>query len=329
MSIEKILTPADDSSKINDHGVLNTKEKIRSDFLEILGSEKFADNYVKLQTLDIEKEIADLNKKIDIATERKLKESVEVAACAVLGVASVDEGRKRGKEWGLALKSVQENLVRSGITVELDGGTQVIPYKEWLEATGRKVKDEFFKDKDTAEKALADAREQSLKKFDNIKNSFMKALDDSIFQEAIGGWREAPSLNSSIKHAGLVHFIEYRSDLSKAGRFSYIPEELSPDGFVKYTERLSSLIKNPKSEQILEAVHLKDENNRERLLIMTRDKQFVSAFRDSDKEEWGIITHIPDVQSSQWEKTKKVMRDAESQTKYHNKLSGKIEEIPV
>jgi hypothetical protein len=294
-------------------------EKRNTEFSALFDSQSFVDGYVSRQTEAQNVAMAALNRKIDTEAKRKMSIVIDEIACQVLGVSTVEEGRAQKKEWGKALKTAKQQLEQDGVSV--DGST--IPFDQWKDAVLMEVKQDFEAETAKLQQELSEAETTSRSGLQSIADAFTNSLSDSGFQQVLDQWGESPSLDGSIQHAGLVHFIEYRSD-KKKDRLEKVPEAFSPDGFTSYTDRIMSFVGNPKAENILEFVHLSDTNGKERLLIMTRDNQYISAFRYSTDESWRIITHIPDMRPKVWQKTKSTMQSADTQSKYHNKLEGEI-----
>lgn len=307
-------------------------EKRESDtaeqFKELFARESFIDGYIAQQAGPEQKVLDDLNKQIETVVKRKMSDLINSKACEILGVASVEEGQKKGKEWGKALGAARKAMQKEGVEIDVGELKTELSFQEWQEKIKDEVAEEFSEEMGAAQAVLESARAKYSDALEHIGESFMEKMDDPEFQEVLAGWGESPSLDKSLKHAGLVHFIEYRSDKSK-DRLSKVPESFSPEGFAEYTQRIMRFVKNPTGEETAEALRLRDENGRERLLVMTKDNQYISAFKPGAGADWQIITHIPDMKVKEWEKTKKRMADAEAQAKYHNKLEGEIEEVEL
>jgi len=316
--------PSSERAPKNEQG----ESKVAEQFTEIMHRESFVDGYVSQQTTVEQKVIADLNKQIEIVVKRKMSEIIDAEACAALGVTSVQEGQKMGKEWGKALGGVRKKLQKEGVTITVGELETKLDFKEWQEKVKDEVGEEFMEEMNAAKAILEAAQNQYRETLTNIRAAFLERLNDPDFIKVLEQWGESPSLDKTIMHAGLVHFIEYRADKSK-DRLSKVPESFSPEGLAEYTARVMEFVNNPTSEDIAEAKYLRDESGRERLLIMTKDNQYISAFKTEVGGAWQIITHIPEMKAKEWNKTKDRMADAKAQAKYHNKLEGEIEEIAL
>lgn len=308
------------------------REKIETgteeQFKELFTRESFIDGYITQQTTPEQKVLDDLNKQMDTVLKRKMSDLINLKACEILEVESLEEGQKKGKEWGKALAAARKQMQKKGVEVSVGDAQTKLSFQEWQAKLKDEVQEEFMEEIQAAKSILSTAQQKYRETLDRIGESFMEKMRDVEFEETLSHWGESPALDKSIKHAGLVHFIEYRSDKNK-DRLSKVPESFSPEGFMDYTAKVMEFVSNPNSEEIAEALRLRDEKGRERLLIMTKDNQYISAFKPREGVEWQVITHIPDVKANDWEKTKKRMADAGAQAKYHNKLEGKITKIEL
>ena len=298
-------------------------------FRETLESPKFIDGYVGIKTAAEQQALSDLQKKIETAGKRKISAMKDSLACEQLGVSSVEEGRKKGKEWGATLKAIEEKMMTRGVTDETG---EVVGLDTWSAQMIKSVADDFALESEAAEKTLKAATEAYHAEITGIKEQFEVALKDLNFQQALEYWRESPTkfgaTPDAYHHSGLVHFVEYRTDSEKSKRIDKLPEGFSPRGFIDYTERLRAIVNNPRSEEVEEAVSYQDTSGRQRLLILMKDGYYISSFRDAPTEHWRMITYVPDF-AKQWEKTKKEMGDVEAQKNRRNKLEGEIREIPL
>ncbi len=302
-------------------------EQIGQQFRELFERQSFIDGYLNRQTQAERNAIESIRRKNEERAKRKENDVVGELACKIIGAESVKEGQTRGRQWGEGLKRARAQLVSEGVPVVIGDLTSTIPFDRWQENTQAEAREESKEEMDTATSGLENARRQHELWLRNTASQFLGRLAEVSFQESLNNWGDAPALDDSIQHSGLIHFVEYRSD-SEKDRLHKVPEAFSPDGFAQYTGRLMELVNEPQSESVKEALRLRG-NGKERLLIMTQDNQYISAFREAASDPWRIITHIPDMQDKQWEKTKATMKDAEKQAKYYNKLEGEITEMPL
>ena len=297
--------------------------KRNTEFKELFDSEAFKDGYVERQTADKQKVVDAVDKKIDTDAKRIIAEPVNEKARELGGYASVAEGQADGKKWGQLLGQARGALASEVVPVEVLGVASTIPWDKFQENARGSALETNRTEYDEAQQGLVNAQSQARTSIQKIGAEFVAALDQPDFQNTLDAWGEAPALDKSIQHSGLVHFIDYRSDKAK-DRLHKVPEAFSPDGFKEYTARVMSYVDNPTAEGIKESLHLADASGKERMLIMTQDEQYVSAFRNSNAMPWQIITHVPDMADKQWQKTKTTMQDAAKQARYYNKLEGDI-----
>lgn len=282
-------------------------------FRSLFQDPTFINGYIERQTRLEQHAVDEIQKKTAVSAERRFKNALENEARINLGLTSIEEGHKMGKAWGAALKEA-EKMMPGDLHTDLKHQSM------------EHARAEFSAEYEAARTILLVAQEEYRLSLNAIRDAFDVALEHPTFKKILDMWRDAPSLDGSIKHSGLVHFIEYRSEKSK-DRLEKVPEGFSPEGFAAYTRRLMAYAQNPRDESVHEALCLEDENSRQRLLIATKDLQFISFFRDSADEPWRLIPHIPDFAPKQWEKTKSNMRSTEDQAKYFNRLGNGIREI--
>ncbi|HEY4494150.1 MAG TPA: hypothetical protein VJB95_01840 [Candidatus Paceibacterota bacterium] len=142
-----------------------------------------------------------------------------------------------------------------------------------------------------AEEAIARATAFQTQKLNQLKEELKHPNPKLV--EALNAWGRSRNLKKESGperkgfNAGIVHYFEYRTHLRKNKKRYKTEHTVSIDGFIIYTERYSSFIKNqnPITNPEIETARLfEDPNGNRRLYVLTKEKEFVVGFQRAGQE---------------------------------------------
>lgn len=256
-------------------------------------SPDFEVSFLSTQTKKERSAVDEISMELKKKVEEILKPLIETEAIKSLGVSTLEEARKLGKQWGDALRLVQK------ITIEKAGIETQVDIQEARQEKEKELFEGGYKDKMSEAKiSLEQATVLQKQIVDNLKNE-IKEPNRSLL-EALNSWGVSPNVKGESGsdnkgfNSGVVHYFEYRTSEEKNSRFKP-EEEMTLDGFRKYTEKIKSLLDNPNpvtNPEIEDSRLLEDETGQRRLFIVTKNKELVVAF-ERDGQPMKIISIFP------------------------------------
>lgn len=261
----------------------------------LLDDNEYQEAYVGVATNPENDKLKQANAAPEKKAQEIIKGLVEEAARQALGEPDLMSAKKRGKEFGQALRSVK-SISYNGVDYNMEGGKS--PELEAL--LKEELLPEFSADIESAKRSLEEARSNESARLETIKGDFAKRSNDPEFLAAMEVWGMSPDskgdrgTDGKGYHAGIVHYFEYRRDLEKAGRFKIEKTPFSVDGYIEDSNMLKELLDNPseENEAIDRSAFIKDDEGHMRLMILTKDGKRVICFQNPN-EPMRVVSIIP------------------------------------
>ena len=296
-----ITTPVEDGSIIdissevkNAVDSVNVQTESLELLRELLHNDEACENIIKLRTTDEREAIENIKKDAKKIANKKILELKNVIALQLLGETDLNVARKRGKEWGMALKSVTQ------VDLSVDGEIQTMTVEEAslyyydIEINEREAELQDLN------QALQSAESENRLLLNSLREDLKSRQNDPQLLDALSIWGKSPNAKGERGddgegfHSGIIHYFEYRAYKDKAGRFhNEAKDALSIDGFINYSSRLKPLIQTgadlSSMPEVESFARFSDEYNQERLFIMTTYGTIV-AFRSETDEMLKIKT---------------------------------------
>jgi hypothetical protein len=248
-------------------------EKGIQELVAILHDSSFIADYVRTKTDSAQKALDEANAEYLLYIKKQIKEYIAVAAADIMGT-TVEEGRKRGKEWGQALAQITK--------ITVDGEVYPVVKQSCLTLEARlfaEVHEEFTPAIIAAEEALRELAVGHTQTIAEISAEVDARKEDPIFRNALAVWGRSPNAagdwgsDQTGFHAGVIHYFEYRRDAAKAGRYSREESPFGVDGFITYSEPLQDTLSQYTTPEALPSIQaltrIQDEAGQERLILFT------------------------------------------------------------
>lgn len=297
---------------------------------DLLHSSQFETNFIQVQTKNEQANIDGINSELKKNVDNQLKPLIEAEALKSLGMTDINEARKLGKQWGEALRAVTKiEMDINGTSMPVDINTARLNLEDQLKSGtyAEKLK--------TAEEELATSKQNKKGILEQLRSESENPSPE--LTEALEFWGLAPNAKGEYGedgkgfNSGVIHYFEYRANAEKNGRFKK-DDEASIEGFIEETQRLKSLLDNPSpdsNEQIEAARMLEDENGQQRLLIVTKDKEFIVAFQRQNAP-MKIISVFPGQGVDKLNKAVEEELNPKPNAKQRlNSLSGTVKELTI
>jgi len=271
--------------------------------LALLQNPAFQEGFVAVQTAEAREAADQIAAAARSEASKLARGEIEDFAAAQLGV-SVEEGRQKGKEWGLAVK-------QAGAAVsEATGGATLQEHLAAEHLTAIES-DPVHQAKATEiQQQLVDAEAAAVAEGAAMIADIESRKDDPGFLEATSVWANSPDSQGDVGenglgyNAGVVHFFEYRGDAKKSSRFKVMDEPASVDGFIDYSGKLKADLEavGSSTDGRQEAV-LQDSEGNQRVYILKPDGELVVAFQKAGDTEPKVTSVIPRQKGKDFEKT--------------------------
>lgn len=274
--IKQFIPPQETQRMTPESQEYNTEvavEKGVQELVTLLHDSDFIADYVVAKTESAQKALGEVKAAYVQHIKKQIKEYIAVAAAETLDT-TVEEGRKRGKDWGQALAQVTEITVDGEIfSVE----KQSCPALEaWM---SEQVHEEFTPAIVAAEEALRELEAVHAQTIAEISAEVDARTDDPTFRDALAVWGRSPNAagewggDNTGFHAGVIHYFEYRRDAAKAGRYSREETPFGVDGFATYSAPLQEALSQYTTPEVVPRIQaltrIQDENGQERLIMFT------------------------------------------------------------
>jgi hypothetical protein len=283
-----------------------TKPSLPSDSQELvtlLRNEVFQQGFVDVQTQP-QKEV---KRQIQEQTKEKVKVLVNTEivseAARRLGT-TVEEGMKRGKEWGETIKGIKSDVIRE--EEQVDGSKKSIVFWEEVNTRIKKQVEEdprYIQDLIQAEQAIVQAEIKQKEILSKLIQEAETRSKDPELLAALEVWGRSPNSkgnfgnNNRGYNAGIIHFFEYRSDINKNGRYKYSKIPITIEGFIEYSNKLKEVISNIDPDQnpdVKASALLRDASGQIRLFILSAERDKIVGFRRENETGLPrIVTVIP------------------------------------
>lgn len=283
----------------------NQREEGVAEMTNLLADPAFKERFVRVQTVvekDQIKGVIDESKK---NVEARLKPLIEVAAAEKLGVATVEEGRKLGKGWGEALRSVAEVRSETGELIPIEdtpGEPGGEPKKGAKSLIKNQIRPELEAKMAQAQQNLQEAEARQKQVLATLAQELKAHSEDPALLDAMDVWGRSPDARGNRGargqglHAGVEHYIEYRDDQGKNGRYKDIEPVPSIDGFIQYSNRLKGIVNNPNpavNPDVQQAALIGDEEGQRRLYALGKTGELIVGFQKPGEEAMRVVTVIP------------------------------------
>lgn len=273
------------------------------ELINLLQNKEFQDGFIITQTQIQREQRQQIQKEVQDKTRVLVKAELDKEAAERLGT-TIEEGKKRGKEWGDAIRGVGSEVIRT--EKQPDGSLKNVTFLEELKERAQKQVEndpEHQTRANTADQLILEAEANQRKVLEKLIQDAEAKANDPALLEALEVWGRSPNadgnhgIDNQGYNAGIVHFFEYRSRIDKNGRYKNSDTPITIDGFINYSKELKGLLEdiNPNTNSKIEtSALLKDESGQIRTHILTSTKDRIVTFRKEG--EIGlpkIITIIP------------------------------------
>lgn len=326
--VEKAEEPKVDADKLN-QAVSDTREAIKGVDAQpavklldlLLRSDEYREKVIALRTAKERDAISALEKEAEAAAQKRLTPLKNAVALASLGETDLAVGKKRGKEWGAALKAVQE------VELEIDGSMRKVSLDEAMKHLHAEETATRAEKMTPLQNALNKAVQRETANLDELAAELEAKKNDPDFQEALAAWGNAPDakggrgVDDKGFHAGIIHYFEYRAYKDKAGRYNKEKNgAFSLNGFIEHSKSLARYIQPGADLKSMPDVRgfarFTDENGRERLFLMT-DEWTITAFKWEGESQLGVITVLPNKSNDSKDENGKRFRKMVTQEASH------------
>lgn len=231
-------------------------------------------------------------------------------------------------EWGKLIQAAKAKLTTEKVQITIEG--QSYDYSTVDQEFGDKVKAEFAESFQAANEAISKKAESTKQELAQLAQDSEARRNDPAFLNALAVWGRAPNMKGDRGtdgrgfHAGIVHYVEYRRNADKAGRFTE-QQPLTLDGFIANSEQLRAIVEKPSPEDspaVYDFAIIEDDQGQQRLIAQTVKDTYISAIKLGSDKELRVITFIPGSERSQYLKNaNKEVGPAEKDTRM-NKLGN-------
>lgn len=303
MSMENIFQPPQ-APNPEDNEVSEHQERGINYLRQLLDDQEYLDGHVDVATNEEKKGLASASEKPSKKAKDVIKALIEEAARQILGEPDIISAKKRGKEFGQALRSV-EVVSHEGQECSIEKGQS----PELEELLREAALPEFADEIAAAQQDLDGAREREAAALETIKADFASRQNDPELLAAMDVWGMSPDSDNDWGednqgyHAGIVHYFEYRKHLEKAGRYKKEKREFGLQSYIDEAMELKGLLDNPTedNEDIERVAFIKDDEGQARLMILTTEGNRVICFQKSG-EPMRVVSVIPGGNPKNFEK---------------------------
>jgi hypothetical protein len=182
--------------------------------IALLEAPEFQQGFVDVQTSSEREAVDSIIADARTAASGTARGEIEEFTAAQLGT-TVEEGKRLGKEWGLALKAA------GATTSETTAGKTLQEHLFDTHLAEIETTPDFQQSSSLAREALAQATITASEQATSLIQEIHTRKNDPAFVEAASVWSNSPNSSGEIGedgqgyNAGLVHFFEYRGDTNK------------------------------------------------------------------------------------------------------------------
>lgn len=257
----------------------------------LLRTESFHDGFLDEATAPQALAVKSHHEESEQLLSRLVNDDIDAEVATRLGY-SVEEGKKLGQEWG---------TMRKQVLLEVDEETGTTFQERSKQRHAPEVYTQEYHDKESilqleVEHSATSAAESLSILLDEIE----QRKQDPAFIEAVNMWANSPNAAGEVGedglgfNAGIVHFFEYRGRKGKSDRFARIPEEMSVDGFIQFSQRMYSVMQSVVEQSAIDGevqgAVLRDSDGAERVFALTNDSQRVVGFKPVDGDTHRMTT---------------------------------------
>lgn len=284
-------------------------ERGKRDMAEFLTNPIARERFAKTQIAKKLTALGTLGDNISKAAEGLVNQLIDTEAQKNFPGLSLEECKKKGKEWGEARKSVKE----INVLIEEDDAHIItaLPIAEARSMIAGTIAWEGFSSE--IEAALTERQDELSKQmevFDKLHAEFEAEKDSPRLKTAMEVWGISPNAAQEKDvdgkliphHAGVIHYFEYRTIPEKNARFEYNPDAApcSIDGFCAYSERMAKLIQDAQTPEgnpdVIASSVISDDQNQERLYMAMQANgkgELIVGFRRPEETNLRIVSIIP------------------------------------
>lgn len=295
---------------------------------QLLKNPMFQKGFIEVQTASQQNQLSAVYKEMDRAVEQSIKPLIEAQAATALGVTSIEEGRKYGKKWGEALRSVSE------IEINLENGEKrKMSLEEARRFFSSNIAKKFEPQLLEAQEALSNAEKAEKERLASLEAELEKRKNDPQLLDAMGVWGRSPDSSGDLGtndqgyHAGVIHYFEYRANAEKNGRYKNIEDKISIDGFIAFSNRLKSFLDNPNPQnnaEVRKGTIIGDEQGNRRLYVLTNKGEFIVGFQNAQNQEpMRVVTIIPGRSDKDYANAVSAELEGRNERNRLNRLQGK------